>query len=366
MKNLLVLFVDNDDSMFDSCNETAIEWNKANKNSLYHLEIIRAENIEKANQLLDRYKFHAAITDLRLPIKNEEESPVNGNNLALTTMHERGLPIAIVSGYIKDLKSELADLRHVGSFTKDDGYGPAFDWLASNFEMIQTLNKAKSKIEKISSEVFAKRIWPHWSRISHLLNEDPEKLSTIVGRQYATQISELLSVDIEKSVNWHPIEFFIIPPLVSDRVQTGDVFKFENDDIYTVLTPKCDLANCNVKNVILAKCNIGHSNWESAISILRNKDSGKDKRKSSSKKLDNLVNQNFSKTKHFIPPLPGETDPLLVDFTELTTMPMVEINNKLEQRLCSIANPFLENLVQRFGAYVSRTGQPDMDLAYLI
>lgn len=40
-------------------------------------------------------------------------------------------------------------------------------------------------------------------------------------------------------------------------------------------------------------------------------------------------------------------------------------NAALEQREASIATPFLPNIVQRFGAYISRTGQPNIDIGRL-
>ncbi len=353
MKNLLVLFVDNDDSMFDSCRETAIEWNEAEENDLFNLEIIRAENIEEANQFLDRYKFHAAITDLRLPIKNEEESPVNGNNLALTAMHERGLPIAIVSGYIKDLEKELTELRHVGSFTKDDGYRPAFDWLATNFEMIQTLSKAKSNIEKISSEVFAKRIWPQWQQWKETAESDGHpNLADTVTRQYACQIAGFLGSESVAASGWHPFETYIIPGIYEDRSHTGDLFQFD-DGIWIVLSPQCDMATQKIGNVLLAKCekDVLTSGWE------------KYRTKNDAKGMAKLTNQNVEKRLHFLPPLPGETVPIFVTFNQVKTMPLKELNGAIpKNRIASVSSEFLGNITQRFGSFISRTGQPNLSM----
>ncbi len=75
------------------------------------------------------------------------------------------------------------------------------------------------------------------------------------------------------------------------------------------------------------------------------------------------MNQNLEPSRHFLPPLPSEEDPLLVHFSEVVTMPIAELNAVLENRVASIAPTFLSNIVQRFGAYISRTGQPNIDIA---
>ncbi len=67
-----------------------------------------------------------------------------------------------------------------------------------------------------------------------------------------------------------------------------------------------------------------------------------------------------------MPALPGETKPLMVQFTKLMTKPLAELNGSLGSRKASVSAPFLSNLTQRFGAYISRTGQPNLDVKHFI
>ena len=54
----------------------------------------------------------------------------------------------------------------------------------------------------------------------------------------------------------------------------------------------------------------------------------------------------------------------MVQFREVVTRPLAELNACLDKREASIALAFLPNLIQRFGAYISRTGQPNIDIRH--
>jgi len=64
---------------------------------------------------------------------------------------------------------------------------------------------------------------------------------------------------------------------------------------------------------------------------------------------------------HYLPPLPDENTPVTVEFGHLLTLPMQEVEAALEARIGSVTAPFVNNLIQRFGAYMSRVGQPNLN-----
>ena len=147
--------------------------------------------------------------------------------------------------------------------------------------------------------------------------------------------------------------------MTSERTHTGDLFNLD-EDIWIVLSPQCDMANANVPNVILAKCTKGNADWATHIEHLK----ATPDREKSRKVIKKFVDQDIPKSKHFLPPLPGENEPILVDFSVVLTKPLNELNEILDHRLGSVSTPFLSNLIQRFGAFVSRTGQPNIDIVH--
>jgi hypothetical protein len=54
----------------------------------------------------------------------------------------------------------------------------------------------------------------------------------------------------------------------------------------------------------------------------------------------------------------------MVDFKKLMTLSLEDLQKQLPQRKASVATPFLANLTRRFGAYISRVGQPDIDVSH--
>src|SRR3546814_1724926 len=67
---------------------------------------------------------------------------------------------------------------------------------------------------------------------------------------------------------------------------------------------------------------------------------------------------------HFLPPLPDDPRPLMVQFASITTRPFAELQGILGERKASISSPFLANLTQRFGSYISRVDQPHIDVMH--
>ncbi|MCP4621892.1 MAG: hypothetical protein GY844_36275 [Bradyrhizobium sp.] len=181
----------------------------------------------------------------------------------------------------------------------------------------------------------------------------------IVSRQYASHIAESLGIDSDETVRWHPFENYVQPALQESRPHTGDIFKLD-DALWVVLTPQCDMATQKAPTVLLARCdpNPAIEEWKENIAGLR-PDASNNKKRAAERFFSRLVNQ-AEPALHFLPPLEGE-QPLMVDFKCLRIIDLIELQTKLSERLASVATPFLGNLTQRFGAYISRIGQPNID-----
>ena len=372
MPDRYILFVDDEDAQQDLF-ETAIQdWNEHNAKTGRCWHHVTAKTVEQAEELLRRQRFDAALFDLRVRSEDQVAQSANptGNRLALIAMRDRGIPVGIMTADDSVLDAEVREAGQVRVFDKnaeENDFGSAYDqavaWFSELWGMLGVLDAARSKIDSSAADVFLRRIWPKWSSFAALEDGSDMDLVDIVTRQYVSHIAELLGLDGPDTVAWHPFEAYVSPSLLESRSHTGDIFGLDGDT-WVVLTPQCDMATQKVPNVILAKCLPGIKDWKEKVQSLKEATS-KTKKKEPTEFLRAYVNQNLGPAKHFLPPLPGQDEPLLVHFGDLKSISMEELNQRLGDRVASIAAPFLSNIVQRFGAYMSRMGQPNIDVERL-
>ncbi|WP_223564967.1 response regulator [Agrobacterium tumefaciens] len=367
MRLKYILFVEDNENNRTLFQHAINDWNEAHADGGKAFVPHMSASYDEAVEALRRFKFDCAILDLRLPNVTGQDSPDVGNQLAKDVLFEQGLPLAILSGHPDEIDGTLADLEIIRTFNKgdEDGYEQAIAWLADKWEMMEALRAAKASIDQSAAAVFAKRLWPQWATFSELEDGNVEKITKIIARQYVSHIADILGLDNDGAVGWHPFESYNIPSLFDTRAHTGDIFKI-GDDLWIVLSPQCDMATQKVSNAILAKCLVGlPATWAENIENLRTKPS-QAKVEKATRFFNDLVNQNLAVSIHFLPPLPGSAEPLRVTFPELMTMSLAELNGSLASRVASVSSPFIPNLVQRFGAYISRTGQPNLEIEHFV
>ncbi len=359
-----ILFVDNDDSQASIFKDAVTDWNAAQAGR--RMEIVRATAVDEAKKIFAQRHLDAALIDLKLPLTaGAKDLPSGGNELAESTLLEVGMPIAIVSGYPEDLDAELAARPTVKVFNKGDTdvYVQVCRWLDSQWAMMAILASTRRHIQILGAKVFLQRLWPRWETYSGLTGSDQEELTRIVTRQYVGYIAEMIGHDGDGNASWHPYECFVQPALLDNRAHTGDLFRIDGK-LWVVLTPACDMATGKAEAVLLAGIDEdGLSDWAEKVGSLH----GPALSSSAQQKLDRyfnkLVNQNVDVSEHFLPPLNGGT-PMMVRFKEVSVRQLEFLNHNLKLREASIAPAFLPNLVQRFGAWMSRTGQPNIDIRH--
>lgn len=367
MTSMYILFVEDNERMIDSFETTIQEWNDANNASGKKFKTKVARTSDEAILFLDDIRFDAVVVDLRLPkVPDGQEDASHGNELAHSTICNRGVPIVIVSGNVAELSPELVEMDTVKCLSKGKGYVPAVDWLSEQWDMMHTLKLARRELESASAAVFAKRLWPQWCDIAKLNSANTEDLYKIVSRQYAGHISDYFGTSSEENADWHPYENYVIPSMIEDRAHTGDLFKID-DDVWIVLSPQCDMANRMIGSALLARCETAENQaWSQDISLIKNEGAKQKSKEKAVERIRQTVNQNISKKKHFLPPLPGTTDPIFVDFSNLQTMEVAYLDSILGDRMATVSSPFLGNLIQRFGAFMTRTGQPDLAVEHFL
>lgn len=359
---MIILVVEDETRMVTLLEEALEDWNNSNRKEGRSFKAVSAMTVDAALDAMHDFRIDCAIVDLRLPTSDvgKRNSADVGNKLANDLILKKGLPVAIVSGHPAEIDQELSNLP-INTFDKaDDGYQQALEWLGGQWTLMESLRSVREVLELSTGDVFARRIWPNWSQMAGAIGSSGGKLATAIARQYASHTAELLGQ--ESAGDWQPYENFVLPSYIADRAHTGDIFAIDGSN-WIVLTPQCDMATGKVPNVLLAECSIGAERWAENVEALRVSTS-KNKKKEPTKFLRDFVNQNLPPKIHFLPPLPGTNEPLLVQFGRIRTIPMVDLNQQLANRVASVSPPFLSNLVQRFGAFISRTGQPNIDVEH--
>lgn len=358
--SIRLLFVEDNKAQLSLFQDAIKEWNDEHHQEV-SFELFVATTYEAGISQLDTLRLDAALLDLRL---KGGEDKLAGSRLADLCIQEYGIPAAIISGHPADFDPKAEGHEMLAVFNKGDAdaYEKAIKWFAALSRMIEVIDGTRRNIRAHGAAVFYGRVWPRWKSYEALAGIDAKQLVGIVSRQYASQIADILGIDSDDNVKWHPFENYVQPALQESRPHTGDVFKLE-DGLWVVLTPQCDMVTQKAETVLLAHCETDalFEEWKQNAEALK-PDVSKSKRESAEKYFRKLVNQ-LEPAQHFLPPL-GDGKPLIVQFKNLRTVPLADLQKGLSSRIASVASPFLSNLTQRFGSYVSRIGQPNLDISH--
>ncbi len=363
-KVLRILLVEDDEAQIDSFNDAVSAWNMENAGNERKFIYQVARNAAEAKDFIEGSRIDCALVDIRIPErKDEKPRHANGNHIIKTLLLERGLPIGVISANMSELEAEIAGKEHVRQFDKGDvnTAEKAVSWLAENWSMMEVLDLVRHKMERAAAEIFGKRLWPQWNSLPVT---DPKQTAEIVARQYTSHLVDKLGLEHPENIEWHPYEAYVSPSFHETRAHTGDIFELEEGQLWIVVSPQCDMATQKVPNAILCICEPGIDGWDGQMKKAQDTEP-EDKRKKALDWIRKKTNQEMPVSKHFLPPLPGSFDPLIINFATLVSIPLVELNKPehLKKRKASVSSPFLANVVQRFGAYISRTGQPNIDPA---
>ncbi|NSZ00649.1 response regulator [Agrobacterium tumefaciens] len=362
-RKIRILLVEDAPAQVDAFNDAAEEWNRANSGSDREFTIINAATTKEAKTYIETLRLDCALVDIRLPADTGQQARhSNGNELIKSLLVQRGMPIGIISGVMSELDNDVSGKAHVKQFDKGDTdtAEKAIGWLGENWSMMETLDKVRHRMELAGAEIFGKRLWPQWSSLPSL---DQDLVVAIVARQYASHLVDKLGLDHPENIEWHPFEAYVKPSMNDSRAHTGDIFKLENDTLWVVVSPQCDMATRKVESAVLCLCTPGYESWEGQVTKSNNAGLEAAARKKAQDWIRKRTNQEVAVSDHFMPPLPGQYEPLIVKFGTLRTIALSDLNKPeyLVKREAAVSSPFLSNLVQRFGAYISRTGQPNLN-----
>lgn len=352
-----LIFVDDDVRWRTRVNETVLDWNREHPERPFELTL--SDSVASARREIASGHHDCALLDLKMPRDGVPGPQAEvGVDFAEEMLASKTIPIAIFTGNVGDRGGQLENQPLVHAFSKAQDLEQILEWFDGQRSMMLALRAARTTLEKVGAEIFLRRIWPRWEQYGDLSAEGV-LLDSIITRQFASHIAELMGIDNGANPGWHPMENYIQPALLDDRPHTGDIFRMD-DALWVVLTPQCDMANRNTEQVLLAKCeDDAQPKWDANVKKLGDNPQDEITREW----FKSRVNQNVKASQHFLPPLEGK--PLMVNFNALRTAAFDDLVGQLsDSRIASISSPFLSNLTQRFGAFMARPGQPNIDVAH--
>jgi hypothetical protein len=282
-----------------------------------------------------------------------DNDPV-GNDVLERLLLDVGIPGVVYSGYPQEVSARVRDSRIRVVPKRGDGGADVLAGLAEHEGLMSAMDVTRTRIQRESAKLFSNSIWPRWQDQWQRMTER-DQIAEVITRQIVSHVAERLTLSSKS----HPEEFYIVPPLDTDRLATGDLVKRESE-VFVVISPRCNLARDPYpSHLILAACKLMEEEW----SLMRAwfGGSAKEQRRAHDQ-LRKLASQDLPISSHFLPPC-GAAGPWLVQFKEVETVESNEAVPKLmDTRFASISSQFVPNLVQRYAAYLGRFGQPDLDV----
>lgn len=357
MDTCQILIVEDDQSTIDGWERDIRDFNRRTTRQFTFAPHFAKSKVE-ALQMLSNQRFDCAVVDLRLPDGAQEQGSGEplGNAVVHEVLRDLGIPTNVYSAH----EGEATDEIKASNIPITRKEGGATKKILDEFEkqagLMDAMSRMRIQVAQETSRLFNRSIWPRWQERWAKMDA-PELIAGIISRQTVTHVAEVLS----QAPGHHPDEFYIVPALYPDRLETGDILK-HSDELLIVLTPRCNLANKTPSKIVLAVCNPckAWTQWQTRLGA-----TNKDEREKAAKEVSLHATQGHAIASHFLPPLDGE-GPWLVDFRELRAIDAKEIPAMLPQRIATVAPQFVANLVQRHAAYIGRIGQPELDAKMLI
>lgn len=358
MKELKLLIVEDDSNVIATYTRDINSYNKTN-GDLNIKETILSDK----DQALDMLKnsdniFDGAIIDLDL--KQSGGSDSSGNEVIKEVKGNLRFPVFVISGTSHNLDQSLSEET---SFFKVRDRDADFDFIEEivaifNTGITEILNR-KGTLESYINDIF----WNHMSNSMELWINDstrtPQEKENSLLRYTLLHMQEYIDEALEK---YHPSEFYITKP-IRKNLFTGDIIELE-ENRYLILTPSCDIVMRpdgprNADFILFCKIKPLESIVKNYELLKHDTSPNNDNRKRINGFFENK-NQKY----HFIPKAKS-IEPGLIDFQEKLTIPSTDVDELLKakkiNRIATISQPFLKDIISRYSNYYSRQGSPDFN-----
>ena len=336
-----VLLVEDQEANIEAWNDRTEAHNSDSERHGFEVDTLYAKSVTEAQLILQTGRPEAVIVDLRLQGAHDMAPNDHGNALVTYAREHHPVPIAIYTGQAQE--AEVAGFPQIKVFDRGNGLDQVFQWLNEHKNMLFQLRKSREVVERKTAQIFFKAIWPRWSKWSS--NSDVD-VSAMLSRHVIAHIHDsLLNAN---GGDAHAEECYFSPP-IKDRLDTGDILNFEGN-MWIVVTPRCDLANADkVATVLLAKCSDISDRWKNE------------------KERKRLSQHDGAAKNHFLPARIDDggkiLGPWFVQFNHIQSFSTEQRDDLTSLRQASLAPQFVPSLVERFGAYFSRIGTPNISFS---
>jgi len=322
-------------------------------------------NLEEGLEQIRNNSFDAAIIDLRL---GSGDMQGKGKKIIRKIRTDLRFPVFVLTGYPADLDEDLKQenvFYKVYRQTEKDTIEVLHEISGIYNTGITNILGRKGIIDKTLQNVF----WEYFSEnLEYWKNEikDENKIEKVLSRHVLAHISESLKLTEEGAFEkCHPAEVYIMPPIKKD-VFTGDILKNKDSQEFAlVLTPACDMELRKRKNgekwvtyrnadkIMLAKL-IEFNQIAEVSAYIETKSNTK------KKEVERYVKNTKKERYYYLPSFGSRIPGFLIDFQDINRINADEI--KIYNRVASVDEPFLKDIIAKFTAYYARQGSPDFDV----
>lgn len=216
-----------------------------------------------------------------------------------------------------------------------------------------------------------------WESLSNVLDDsqakvEPTDLSLLMARNLAKNLSQKVVKDIigVDSNKINPLEMYLYPADTT-MCNPADIYRKADGSYWMILTTACDFEQCKAENVLMANVipiaeHPLYAAWQEQDVIYKSLTPEKQQEKKSKKPLNiamdcvrRLVKGGAGERYKFLPGTFFLPD-CIVDFQNLANEPMAEKAGY--ELICSLDNPYREELLHLFSKYYGRIGTPDYDI----
>ena len=338
MTALNLVLVEDDDSQVQTYEEVLEEYKKRSGRAIYMSVCKKVNHLHMhLNPSVD-----AVVIDLNLGRDTRD-----GAKVIDELKPQLRVPVVVFTGTPADADD---DPPVVKVFTKGrHGFDDVLDcvWNINSIGLTRIMG-GRGLLEDRLNKVFHRNLLPTldvWLRYG---TEDVERTERALLRFALGHLVADLEGD---ATPCYPEEVYLAPP-PEDSLTTGSLVKSRDNGVcHVVLTPACDLVlrngTCKAKTVALAEV-------VSEDNVLANFQGNAEARRN---KQERLRNNNDAYCFHWLP-TSGIVNGGFLDFQQLQTVAMDQLEIKFEIMQARIAPTFVKDIVSRFSAFYARQGQP--------
>jgi hypothetical protein len=326
-------------------------------------------NLKKGFEQIRTNDFDAAIIDLRL---GSDDMEGKGKEIIREIKGNLRFPVFVLTAHLGDLDE---DLRKENVFYKvyEQTKKDTTEVLKEMTDIFKTgitkIMGRKGIIEKTLQKVF-------WENIANSMEywekevEDKGKIEKVLSRNILAHLDESLRLTEEGAFEkCHPAEVYITPPVKKDSF-TGDILKDKtSEEYFLILTPACDMelrqredggnwvTYRNADKIILVKL-IEFNQVQEVKDYIENQ------RNIKKKEVEKYIKNTKKERYHYLPSFGTQIPGFLIDFQDINQINQDELTTY--NRVASVDDHFLKNIIARFTSYYARQGSPDLDIDIIL